>query len=34
MVQQIDDYINKIKKALEAEANPEDAIYQKHYMKL
>ena len=33
MTQQIDDYINKVKKALEAEANPEDAIQQKSYMR-
>lgn len=33
MVQHIDDYLNKIKKALKAEASPEDAIQQKRYMR-
>lgn len=33
MVRHIDDYLNKVKKALEAEANSEDAIHQKSYMR-
>lgn len=33
MVQNIDDYLNEVKKVLKAEANPEDAIHQKSYMR-